>query len=501
MPSAFADVKSLKYRDMRNYCFATERLRTVMGTIRSNKGLQMVVSMVIMLSLALVNIWFLFNPLTPSDADMAGNAFVTRSGSNVVLNGKPFRFSGANIYWLGLQENPSISYPSAFSVDDALATAALMGATVVRSHTLGISTGCALCVEPTLGHFNKTALQHIDYAIQAARLHHIKLIIPLTDSWHYYHGGKHTFTDWRGLTDETQFYTNTTVISDFKQYIKVMLNHVNTYNDIKYKDDPTILAWETGNELAAPSHWVQSIANYLKSLDQHHLVMDGNVAKNTNAANFSQELKIKSVDLYTDHFYPPNISIFQGETRQVTSAKKVFIVGEFDWNTNQGDALSKFLTAVQYSKAAGDLYWSLFPHASTFGYIQHQEPYTLHYPGDTADMRTRVSLLRTHANAMQGHSLAILAQNANALQAPLITSVQGNMLAWRGVVGAYTYSVERSAVSASGPYTVVCDQCATDNTTPWLDSSRPTGPIWYRVRAYTMTGQAGPYSTTYLSIE
>jgi hypothetical protein len=66
-----------------------------------------------------------------------------------------------------------------------------MGATAVRSHTLGISVGCSL-VEPALGKFNQVALQHIDYAIESARDHPIKLIIPLTDNWHYYHGGKHT---------------------------------------------------------------------------------------------------------------------------------------------------------------------------------------------------------------------------------------------------------------------------------------------------------------------
>lgn len=66
---------------------------------------------------------------------------------------------------LGLQEVPGgIAYPSHFEVDDALTTAKFMGANVVRSHTLGISVGCSLCVEPALGKFNQVALQHIDYA-------------------------------------------------------------------------------------------------------------------------------------------------------------------------------------------------------------------------------------------------------------------------------------------------------------------------------------------------
>src|SRR5947209_17322511 len=47
--------------------------------------------------------------------------FVIRSGAQLFLHGKPFRFAGANIYWLGLDENVGgIDYPTQFRVDDAL---------------------------------------------------------------------------------------------------------------------------------------------------------------------------------------------------------------------------------------------------------------------------------------------------------------------------------------------------------------------------------------------
>ncbi len=41
------------------------------------------------------------------------SAFVTRSGSQLLLRGQPFRFSGPNIYWLGLDGNlGSVAYPT-----------------------------------------------------------------------------------------------------------------------------------------------------------------------------------------------------------------------------------------------------------------------------------------------------------------------------------------------------------------------------------------------------
>ena len=73
--------------------------------------------------------------------ETAGNDFVRRQGSRLVLHGQPFRFGAANLPGLGMDELPKREFPSRFRIDDALGTAALMGARVVRSHTLGISTG------------------------------------------------------------------------------------------------------------------------------------------------------------------------------------------------------------------------------------------------------------------------------------------------------------------------------------------------------------------------
>ena len=331
------------------------------------------------------------------------NEFVTRSGSQLMLGGRQFRFAGANVYWLGLDENvDGVDYPTHFRVNDALTAAETMGATVVRSHTLGISVGCEQCVEPSLGVFNTTAFEHIDYAIQAANAHHLRLILPLTDNWAYYHGGRGTFTTWRGIHDADQFYQDDTVISDFEQYIYQVLNHVNSYTHRKYKDDPTILAWETGNELRAPLSWVQKISAYIKKIDTHHLVMDGDAMTNEATPDVKDDLSLDTVDMYTGHYYPLNIDKMKQDVEQVQSMHKVFVVGEYDWTNHRGgDPLANFLHEVEQNKAiSGDLYWSLFGRDDKGKYVQHHDGYTLHYPGDNADMRTRVNMLSKHARNM-----------------------------------------------------------------------------------------------------
>jgi hypothetical protein len=420
-------------------------------------------------------------PLTaraaPSVATSAGvQGFVKRIGSQLVLNGQPFRFSGPNIYWLGLAEVPSLSYPSQFQVDDALATAALMGATVVRAHSLGFSTGCSLCIEPTLGHFNEIALQHVDFALKTARDHGLRLILPLTDNSHYGAGGKRDFTDWRGIADESNFYSNPTVINDFKEYINVMINRVNTYTGVAYKDDPTILAWETGNELDAPVTWVDTISTYIKSLDSNHLVVDGDWGR----SQLTDDLPLPNCDIYSIHGYPMSVQDLDKAAAQTQQAGKAFLLGEYGWKNIDkygkpaGDPLTQYLADIESQPVvAGDLYWDLFPHADDHGFVQHNdEPginaFTLHYPGDDTDMRSRVLLLRAHAYRMRRLPLP----PADPPGVPFITGINTrdgpNVVSWRGAAGADTYTVER-APSATGPWTAVCTRCVTDNTTPWID--------------------------------
>lgn len=67
-----------------------------------------------------------------------------------------------------------------------MATAAAMGATTIRSTTLGVSIGHPLAISPSLGNFSEGALRIVDYAVYAAGTYGLRLVIPLTDQWDYY---------------------------------------------------------------------------------------------------------------------------------------------------------------------------------------------------------------------------------------------------------------------------------------------------------------------------
>ncbi|HYX51235.1 MAG TPA: hypothetical protein VE843_15920, partial [Ktedonobacteraceae bacterium] len=122
------------------------------------------------------------------------------------------------------------------------------------------------------------------------------------------------------------------------------------------------------------------------------------------------------------------------------------------------------------------------------GYVQHNDGYTLHYPGDTADMQERVKELRNHAYIMREMPVPAYRMYGE----PLITATTPK-LTWQGVEGAFWYTIERSTSGVSGPWVQLCVKC-TDNETPWMDTSRPgVGRAWYKIEASNLS-ETGVYS-------
>jgi mannan endo-1,4-beta-mannosidase len=468
--------------------------------------------------LACFALWQLASTTTAKNAHAAVPSLVTRSGSQLMVDGKPFRFAGANIFWLALDsENGRTIYPSNYRIDDAFATVRAMGGTVVRSQA-ALSTGCAMCIQPRRGEFNETALRRLDMVLHLARVHGLRLVLPLTDNHEYFQGGKHHYTTWRGLSDENAFFTDPVVIGDFKSHISTLLNRVNTYNGVAYKDDPTILAWETGNELSLwqgdrqyngppPPAWTTDIAAFIHARARQ-LVMDGTnirgkVTKDDGFPHTPYPATIPGIDIYSGHYYyhadwPKSIHMaadLRTDSRAIETAGRVFVAGEYDWTAESNSLgehkLPEFLATLEDRATGidGDMFWSLLGHADLHGYAQHNDGFTLQYPGQTPDVRVGAQLLRTHAFRMRG--LPTPAHPVPTI--PRITS-SVNAISWRGVAGADRYTVERSLTGPNGPWLVICAQCKSDWDAPLPDTVSSLDTPLYRVKAHNLDGVAGPYS-------
>ncbi|KAI0910607.1 glycoside hydrolase superfamily [Ustulina deusta] len=361
---------------------------------------------------------------------------VVRKGSELLVNDKPWKAVGPNVYWLGLDENvippagvpydPSThaSYPTKERVTEVMAVVNALGGTMIRTHTLGVSTGNPLSIWPKKGVVNEEAFNIIDWAVYQAGLYGVRLLVPLVDNYDYYHGGKYNFLRWAGFDltqakdsnnpEIQQFYTNATIVSTFRDYIKTLLTHRNQYNNLTYAEDPTIFAYESGNELLGstwgdmdcPADWVRDIATYVKSLAPQKLFFDGTYGINKT------HLGIEEVDVFSDHFYPADNKKLQAGIDAVEGAGKVYFAGEYDWiGTSGGDSLESFFQILENSPTVGgDAFWSLFgrsgPDCDTF--VNHGDGFTLQYgnPNNTAYTNSRIQLIRKHFIAMsQGKTI------------------------------------------------------------------------------------------------
>jgi hypothetical protein len=468
--------------------------------------------------------------LLAASSGVAGTtgAFVARTGPRLTLAAAPFRFGGANIEWLGLAgygpADPAGPHaPSSYEIDDALATAQEMGATVVRSQTMGDSVGCSACLEPSLGQFNQAAFERVDYALASARKHGIRIIATIVGDDAREGGGGCVYLAWRSLRPPNcslismdPFWTNTTVIADVEDHIRALLEHVNVYTHVAYKDDPTILGWDLLNGGGSPAPWTRQIAEFVHGIDKRHLVLSA-----------PSNAKLAAVDACVSFVYPHWFQGFATVKPGVSACRaagKPFIAYEYGWDATNyptRTALSAFLQGLQRDpEVAGDAFWALEAHADGHGWMPIPAPtndptvavhgesgqwWALYYPGiqtmveTAADMAARAQIIRAHDYAMRG----VPVPRHLRPPAPTVTSAAygptsfvgrvGVRVYWQGSAGAGTYSVQR-APAAGGPWTTLCRRCATDVDDGYVDLSAASKTSWYRVVPYDLSGNAGPAS-------
>ncbi|BGP43674.1 hypothetical protein JCM10449v2_007719 [Rhodotorula kratochvilovae] len=295
------------------------------------------------------------------------------------VDGSPFIIVGPNIYWLCQDENygPLGSYTDKGRIREALAIAVAMGANTIRALTCGISIGTYLGtnpynLEPTVGKINPAAWDVRDYVLFAAREYGLRVIMTLTDNYAYYHGGKYDLLNFRSgslANGGAAFYSNRAVISAYMFYIQQFMTRTNSYTGVKYVDDPTILAWETGNELGGyinaemwpPALWTQQLNTFIRKYDKNHLLLDGMLPFRYRSNGFwnytnnaaAPGLSSRYVQIMTDHGYPRNLGILSHEMGQINNAyySKNFLIGEYDWTSTQSATpLATYLSMIESYK-------------------------------------------------------------------------------------------------------------------------------------------------------
>lgn len=257
----------------------------------------------------------------------AEGGFIRTSGTRFTLDGKPFYVVGASNHYL--------TFGSAREVTRVLDDAVAMHANVIRTFIQPVIGSLDGTTVPTIWDWKSKAdasdlgvngtymlywdtarnrmginygpdgLQRLDFLVAEARKRGLRLIIAFLDFWAYT-GGAQQMRAWYGSRDEnTFFFTDPRTKRDYLLWVREVLTRTNSIDGIRYKDDPTIFAWELMNEpniRPEPLYrsWVEEMAGYIKSIDPNHLVSSGHA----NVNNKLSDLSIPTLDFGTWHGYP-----------------------------------------------------------------------------------------------------------------------------------------------------------------------------------------------------
>jgi len=455
--------------------------------------------------------------------------FITVDGQRLMDGDEPFRFVSFNVPTLLYVEdemafevtNP-YDLPTEWELRDLFRTVVQTGGRVVRAYTIPVRNADfpaeAVTYVEAPGQFNETAFRAMDRALALAAEHGVRVIVPLVNNWPWM-GGRPNYAAFRGKPPDA-FWTDRQLIDDFKRTIQYVLTRTNTVTGVAYRDDPTILAWETGNELQNPPEWALEIGAYIKQLDPNHLLIDGYHASHHDDHDaWIQPYTLDSplFDIVSTHHYEPSgVDMVRNLKRTVAmiGGRKPLLLGEFGFISTTG--VQEVLDYVLDEPAiAGALIWSLRRHHEDGGFYHHTEPIghglyrAYHWPGFDAgeayDERAVLALMRDRAFAIQG-------QVAPRLQPPaapvLIPFRDSPVFSWRGSAGAAAYDVQRSA-SKGGPWRTVAwnvDDIATPGFALFSDTTAAPGQSYfYRVLARNRAGISppsgafGPVAVDYLT--
>lgn len=315
----------------------------------------------------------------PTAVTAAPSPFVKRAGTNLVLKGKPYRFTGLNIYnansrgecWYAMSSGPTLSQ----SLEAIGPRKEAFRAWFFQS--LATSGG-------------QRDWRAFDHTLAVARAHGVKVIATLTNQWGDCEAGGYKADSW---------YTNGYKqldpggVTSYRKWVAQVVS--------RYRNDPTILAWQLINEAevkpgrdvpgcspnpaATLKSFATDVSGLIKSIDRNHLVSLGTIGGGqcgTQGTLYRNVHSVPTIDLCEYHdYHEPNDPIpgdqwngLQVRIDQCNALRKPLFVGETGIVPNDvGGTLQARAAAIdaklraQFSRGiVGNLQWAWSALGSTW---------------------------------------------------------------------------------------------------------------------------------------
>ena len=265
-----------------------------------------------------------------------GPGFINVNGKQFIRDGKPYYFLGTN-FWYGMNLGSSGQGGDRDRLLRELDHLKKIGVKNLR--VMGASEGPdtepwrmrpALQVAP--GEYNEEVLDGLDFLLAEMGKRDMVAIMCMNNFWPW-SGGMAQYVSWQDDSEipyppicgegdwqtyqeyTASFYSNENAVTDFFNHLRFTVLRENPYTGTLYRDDPTIMAWQLGNEPRGINNredftqWIENTAKYIKSMDSNHLVTigsEGATAHPSSGNDFFADHQSSYIDYTTIHVWVQN---------------------------------------------------------------------------------------------------------------------------------------------------------------------------------------------------
>lgn len=347
---------------------------------------------------------FLIIFLISTDQAIPQQDFVERRNNRFYLNDEEFRFLGFNAYYL---HNIYFSEQTRDQIDHVFETAAVNGIRVIRTWAFHESNDFKnqSAIRKSPYYYSEYALQGLDFVVKRAKDFGIRLILVLANNNAEY-GGIQQYIEWANLyhSDTVRNFTHADFFSDpeikswYKDYLNILLNRVNIYTGISYKDEPAVMSFELMNEAQAPGldfniilNWYKEMSRYFKNIDTNHLLTTGEIGYDSGTERYSDitmfynssgflfngyygtsyfnNSSLPGIDYTTFHLYPEawQLDAIAGNTwikdhiMIADDLGKPALLGEFGTRENKEKFYRDYFQMLNMNDCKAAIVWNYIP--------------------------------------------------------------------------------------------------------------------------------------------
>jgi mannan endo-1,4-beta-mannosidase len=335
--------------------------------------------------------------------------FVQARQGRFVIDGKPFRFVGANVAVMYRDDDRA-------KMSETLRQAAQRGIKVVRVWASG--EGGPNDVKPITDfrdwprthafrnkpdEWNEAEFVFLDQILAEAAKNNLRVQLCLVNWWRDT-GGVSQYLHWAGINGADDdayvaglnvekamlFYSNETTRRLYRAHVEKVVTRRNSVTGVLYKDDPTIFGYELINEGQCLTGrweerraWIAEMSSYLRSLDPDHMIAPGVWGYRLAAERreWLADHALPNIDYCDVHNYPKDDhdsainspkdlnEFIQNRVAAAYSLRKPLVFGEFGIGPEDFKGVSEvdwyraYFDHAARNGASGAMFWILTPDA------------------------------------------------------------------------------------------------------------------------------------------